>query len=177
MQRPFPQRNWSAVHIEVAAGCIIYSVILKSLELISSCFSAKQITHVCSQQILHMTGWLSEERSSYSLQFFSSDWSSQSNSPSHLQPALMHMPLLHMNSTDLQGWWEAAHTEQHQKHVTAGTTALVSLCFCWFGWTTWVLYPFVETHFISSSGIFLHRLIEIKVQMWVLNLILVSSTE
>lgn len=45
---------------------------------------------------------------SYSLQFFSSDWSSQSCSPSHLQPELMHMPLLHMNSTDLQGWWEAA---------------------------------------------------------------------
>lgn len=55
-------------------------------------------------------------RSSYSLQFFSSDWSSQSNSPSHLQPKLMHMPLLHMNSTDLQGWWEAAHA-----HTTAQT--------------------------------------------------------
>lgn len=79
-----------------------------------------------------MTPLLSEERSSYSLQFFSSDWSSQSNSPSHLQPALMHIPLLHMNSTDLQGWWEAAHTEEHQKHVTAGKNVATFQAGLWF---------------------------------------------
>lgn len=90
----------------------------------SCCFSANKLYMRArisdTKQILHPTGLLSAERSSYSLQFFSSDWSSQSNSPSHLQPALMHMPLLHMNSTALQGWWDAAHTEQHRKRVAAG---------------------------------------------------------
>lgn len=51
--------------------------------------------------------WQQGMADKHSLQFFSSDWSSQSNSPSHRQPALMHIPLLHMNSTERQGWWEA----------------------------------------------------------------------
>lgn len=85
----------------------------KSLELM--CFSSHLCVCVCvyAGQEAHPPH---ASRSSNSLQFFSSDWSSQSNSPSHLQPKLMHMPLLHMNSTDLQGWWEAAHA-----HTTAQT--------------------------------------------------------
>lgn len=61
------------------------------------------------------------DKSGHSLQFISSDWSSQSNSPSHLQPALMHMPLLHMNSTDLHGWWDAAR--KNQNSIWAAQTA------------------------------------------------------
>lgn len=45
------------------------------------------------------------------LQFFSSDWSSQSYSPSHLQPAFIHIPLLHMNSAERHGWCEAARKQ------------------------------------------------------------------
>lgn len=116
--------HWSGCRVHRRA-LFIQICILKSSELISSCcFSANKLYMRArisdTKQILHPTGLLSAERSSYSLQFFSSDWSSQSNSPSHLQPALMHMPLLHMNSTALQGWWDAAHTEQHRKRVAAG---------------------------------------------------------
>lgn len=46
----------------------------------------------------------------HSLQLRSSDWSSQSASPSQCQPALMHRPLSHMNSPERQGWWEAGET-------------------------------------------------------------------
>lgn len=46
-----------------------------------------------------------------SLQLRSSDWSSQSASPSQRQPALMHRPLSHMNSPERQGWWEAGETK------------------------------------------------------------------
>lgn len=116
MQRPFPQRNWSAVHMDVAAGRAnthhLFSYLLTNpLLLISFWFCQVNITDEDSKQTLRDATQLFSEVSSYSLQFFSSDWSSQSNSPSHLQPALMHIPLLHMNSTDLQGWWEAAHTK------------------------------------------------------------------
>lgn len=48
----------------------------------------------------------------HSLQLRSSDWSSQSASPSQRQPALMHRPLSHMNSPERQGWWEAGETGQ-----------------------------------------------------------------
>lgn len=47
-----------------------------------------------------------------SLQLRSSDWSSQSASPSQRQPALMHRPLSHMNSPERQGWWEAGETHR-----------------------------------------------------------------
>jgi hypothetical protein len=46
-----------------------------------------------------------------SLQLRSSDWSSQSASPSQRQPELMHRPLSHMNSPERQGWWEAGETK------------------------------------------------------------------
>ena len=48
----------------------------------------------------------------HSLQLRSSDWSSQSASPSQRQPALMHRPLSHINSPERQGWWEAGETRQ-----------------------------------------------------------------
>lgn len=48
----------------------------------------------------------------HSLQLRSSDWSSQSASPSQRQPALMHRPLSHINSPERQGWWEAGETCQ-----------------------------------------------------------------
>lgn len=95
-QRPVPQRNWSVVHMDVAEG--------------DGDTNEEKNTHVQ----IHVTCFCdSDESGRNSLQFFSSDWSSQSYSPSHLQPALMHIPLLHMNSTDLQGWWEATHTNTH----------------------------------------------------------------
>lgn len=57
----------------------------------------------------------------HSLQLRSSDWSSQSASPSQRQPALMHRPLSHMNSPERQGWWEAVG--KHSKPLS-----LASLC-------------------------------------------------
>lgn len=109
-QRPVPQRNWSAMHMDVAAARhTFYSLIHKTL-----CFQNEEtLFKQATSATKAICSVILRGSSSHSLQFFSSDWSSQSNSPSHLQPALMHIPLLHMNSTDLHGWWEAAHKHRH----------------------------------------------------------------
>lgn len=99
----------------------------------------------------------------------------------------MHMPLLHMNSTDLQGWWEAADTERHREGVTAGTSVAAlqaGLCLlsAFAVMSLPAFYGDLSQDRVACVGsqdqvYFCSRLTEIRVQMWVLIIATVSSTQ
>ncbi|KAF3832983.1 hypothetical protein F7725_026648 [Dissostichus mawsoni] len=88
-QRPVPQRNWSAVHMDVAAGNTHTHLLYSFLDKVILCRAhtrsvsvMKAATHCSSSRLIGRHSRIRRH---------------------NLQPALMHIPLLHMNSTDLQG--------------------------------------------------------------------------